>query len=83
MNDSNRFEGYQLLSLFKEANDLLQYVCFLRQPTPPFDESHRWESGQFHWGEFQDQCFKELPREPALDYFMRHVYSSSLCKLQG
>ena len=73
MNDSNRYEGRQILTLFQEANNLLQYCVSSSLHGPFADLSHRWESGQFHWGEFQDQCFKELPKEPANEYIKRYV----------
>ncbi|TCD67266.1 serine/threonine-protein kinase M1 [Steccherinum ochraceum] len=44
MHDSDRYEHTKVLKVFQDATELYQ----------------KWESGWFHLGQFQDECFKGL-----------------------
>ncbi|KAH8096675.1 hypothetical protein BXZ70DRAFT_1032531, partial [Cristinia sonorae] len=44
MNDSDRYEQSKVLKVFQDATEIYQ----------------KWESGWFHLGQFQDECFKGL-----------------------
>ncbi|KAI0938155.1 hypothetical protein AcV7_003428 [Taiwanofungus camphoratus] len=67
MNDSDRYEDSFLRKTFQNAVELWP----------------KWESGQFHLGQFQDECFKALPHNDQLNRGTRMNLQTVRCFIKA
>ena len=62
MNESERYQPNEILKAFQAGAEILtMYGDGITSVSIPLTDS-RWESGHFHLGHFQDECFKMLPK---------------------
>lgn len=73
MHDSDRYEHTKVLKVFQDATELYQkYVFSLSGICCILNQTGRWESGWFHLGQFQDECFKGLSPADQLSRYVCH-----------